>query len=96
MKLRVKSDGTDKGIWVEDENGNRIENVREVQLRASYDSCPEVNMTFFVPPNRSADPVTIKIDATGTTPDVENRIKATLDAIEEAAKEMDEEDDHQG
>lgn len=48
MKLKPKTDGTPNGTWVEDEHGNRIENVRDIRVEASYEML-EVTMTFFVP-----------------------------------------------
>jgi hypothetical protein len=50
MRLRVKSDGTQKGIWVEDENGNRIEHVIDIELRAGVDSLPRAEISFWIYP----------------------------------------------
>lgn len=51
MKLLLKSDGTYEGVWIEDENGNRIENVRDIEMKFPFPGCPEVTVTFIVPPD---------------------------------------------
>ncbi|MBX9580492.1 MAG: hypothetical protein K2X87_09305 [Gemmataceae bacterium] len=59
MKLRVKSDGTANGVWVEDEIGNRIGQIRDISLQTNFEGVVEVTMTFLVLPESKR-----KIDVT--------------------------------